>query len=63
MKDLGRSIYKGRLTEMARETRRPKRRYPAAPTPRFSRWSMKARSVGIYDGVKISFTEDDVTAG
>ena len=37
MKDLGRPIYKGGLTEMTRETRRPKHHYPAAPTPRFSR--------------------------
>ena len=43
VKDLGRSIYKGRLTEMARETRRPKHHYPAAPTPRFSGWSVKAK--------------------
>ena len=43
VKDLGRLIYKGRLTEMARETRRPKHHYPAAPTPRFSGWSVKAK--------------------
>ena len=43
VKDLGRSIYKRRLTEMAQETRRPKHHYPAAPTPRFSGWSVKAK--------------------
>ena len=54
VKDLGRSIYKGRLTEMAQETRRQKHHYPATPTPRFSGWSVKAKIRWRYDAIKIS---------
>ena len=61
MKDLGRSIYKGRLTEMAREMRRPKHHYPAAPTPRFLEQSVKKRSVEGFDGIENELKEDDIT--
>ena len=43
MKNLGRPIYKEGPTKTVQKTRRPKHHYPAALTPRFSGWSVKAK--------------------